>query len=38
MEALMKTCWPFYLALVFTLLVVTYVPEVSLWLPRVLGG
>jgi tripartite ATP-independent transporter DctM subunit len=34
----MRTIWPFYLALVAALLLVTYVPGFSLWLPRLLGG
>jgi tripartite ATP-independent transporter DctM subunit len=29
----MKTIWPFYAAAVVTLLVVTYIPAISLWLP-----
>ncbi|MGF1658407.1 MAG: TRAP transporter large permease [Rubrimonas sp.] len=29
----MKTIWPFYGAAVFTLMLVTYIPAVSLWLP-----
>jgi TRAP-type C4-dicarboxylate transport system permease large subunit len=29
----MKSIWPFYLAGLFVLLIVTYVPAVSLWLP-----
>lgn len=28
-----RTIWPFYLAAVVTLLIVTYIPAVSLWLP-----
>ncbi|MBC8058444.1 MAG: TRAP transporter large permease, partial [Rhizobiales bacterium] len=31
----MKTIWPFYGALIFTLMLVTYVPAFSLWLPGV---
>ncbi|MBL8299398.1 MAG: TRAP transporter large permease [Rhodanobacteraceae bacterium] len=34
-EAL-RTIWPFYLAALAVLLVVAFVPELSLWLPRVL--
>ena len=30
-----KTIWPFYGAAVATLLLVTYVPALSLWLPSV---
>jgi tripartite ATP-independent transporter DctM subunit len=29
----MRTIWPFYLAAVFVLMLVTYVPALSLWLP-----
>jgi tripartite ATP-independent transporter DctM subunit len=28
-----RTIWPFYLAAVITLMIVTYIPAVSLWLP-----
>lgn len=31
----MRTIWPFYLAAM--LLLVTFVPALSLWLPRVIG-
>ena len=31
----MRTIWPFYIAAVVTLLLVTYIPAVSLWLPSV---
>jgi tripartite ATP-independent transporter DctM subunit len=34
----MRTIWPFYAALVAALLLVTYVPGFSLWLPRLLLG
>jgi tripartite ATP-independent transporter DctM subunit len=34
----MRTIWPFYTALVAALLLVTYVPAFSLWLPRLLMG
>jgi tripartite ATP-independent transporter DctM subunit len=34
----MRTIWPFYAALVAALLLVTYVPAFSLWLPRLLLG
>lgn len=33
-----KEVWPFVIALVIALLVITYVPELSLWLPSVLMG
>lgn len=35
-EAL-RTIWPFYLALFVALMLVTFVPELTLWLPRQLG-
>jgi tripartite ATP-independent transporter DctM subunit len=28
-----KTIWPFYFAAIFTLILVTYIPSLSLWLP-----
>jgi len=34
----MKTIWPFYGALILALMLVTYVPGFSLWLPRLLIG
>lgn len=33
-EQVIRTIWPFYLALILVLLVVTFVPAVSLWLPE----
>jgi tripartite ATP-independent transporter DctM subunit len=36
-EDTVKTIWPFYLALFAALLLVTYVPAVSLWLPGVIN-
>lgn len=36
-EAL-KTIWPFYLACLVVLLIVVYVPQLSLWLPALLKG
>ncbi|MBE3636798.1 TRAP transporter large permease [Mangrovicoccus algicola] len=35
-EQAMKSIWPFYLALFAALVLVTYVPAVSLWLPSVM--
>ena len=35
-EEALKSIWPFYLAILFALILVTYVPAVSLWLPSVL--
>ena len=37
MEQVAKELWPFYGAMCVALLIVTYVPWLSLWLPRVLG-
>jgi TRAP-type C4-dicarboxylate transport system permease large subunit len=34
----MRTIWPFYSALIAALLLVTYVPAFSLWLPSVVLG
>ena len=36
-EQVIKTIWPFYMALIFVLLLVTFVPAFSLWLPGRLG-
>jgi len=36
MEAVTKSIWPFYLPMLIVLLLVTYIPELSLWLPRIL--
>jgi tripartite ATP-independent transporter DctM subunit len=33
-EEVMKKIWPFYAVMFFVLMCVTYLPEVSLWLPR----
>jgi tripartite ATP-independent transporter DctM subunit len=38
METVIKTIWPFYAAIVVALLLTTYVPAISLWLPGVLYG
>ncbi len=37
LHAVFKEAWPFTLALILVLLIVTYVPAASLWLPGVLG-
>jgi tripartite ATP-independent transporter DctM subunit len=37
MEEVSKELWPFYGAMCLALLVVTYVPALSLWLPRTFG-
>ncbi|MBN6152857.1 TRAP transporter large permease [Xanthomonas sp. AmX2] len=34
----MRTIWPFWLAALAVLLIVTFFPELSLWLPRALRG
>ncbi len=36
-EKTVRTIWPFYLALLFALALVAYVPAMSLWLPGVLA-
>jgi len=33
-----KATLPFYLCMVAALLLITFIPEISLWLPKVLGG
>lgn len=38
MEAVAKTIWPFYIAMFVVLMLVTYVPEITLWLPRYFGA
>jgi len=37
MEEVSRELWPFYGAMCAALLIITYVPAISLWLPRVLG-
>jgi tripartite ATP-independent transporter DctM subunit len=37
MEEVSRELWPFYGAMCFALLLVTYIPSISLWLPRTLG-
>ncbi len=36
-ESALRTIWPFYIAILMALILVTYVPAVSLWLPSLLG-
>ncbi|HEN3620888.1 TPA: TRAP transporter large permease [Yersinia enterocolitica] len=36
-EQVVKAMLPFYCALLLVLMLVTYIPEISLWLPRVFG-
>ena len=38
MERVVKATLPFYICMIIVLLLLTFVPEVSLLLPRVLGG
>ncbi len=37
MEQVMRGIWPFYGVLFAVLMLVTYIPSISLWLPRLLG-
>jgi tripartite ATP-independent transporter DctM subunit len=37
MEEVMRNIWPFYGVMFLVLMLVTYIPELSLWLPRYLG-
>ncbi|HTP47578.1 MAG TPA: TRAP transporter large permease [Casimicrobiaceae bacterium] len=37
MEQVMRKIWPFYAVLFVVLMLVTYIPAVSLWLPRAVG-
>jgi C4-dicarboxylate transporter DctM subunit len=37
MGALFRELWPFLLALLLALAIITYVPALSLWLPRAAG-
>ena len=36
-EQVVREIWPFYGVMFFVLMLVTYIPSVSLWLPRILG-
>lgn len=38
MEKAVKTIWPFYLAILFALMLITFIPAVSLTLPNLIGG
>ena len=38
MEKAVRTIWPFYIAILFALMLTTFVPAISLTLPRLLGG
>ena len=37
MERVVKATLPFYLCMIVTLLLITFVPAISMWLPRMLG-
>lgn len=37
-EEAVRTIWPFYLALIAALIMVTYVPATSMWLPNLVEG
>ena len=37
MEQVSKELWPFYGAMCIALLMVTYIPAISLWMPRTFG-
>ena len=37
MEQVVKSIWPFYLVMLAVLMLVTYIPAISLWLPHMLG-
>jgi TRAP-type C4-dicarboxylate transport system permease large subunit len=37
MEEVMRGIWPFYAVMFAVLMLVTYIPAISLWLPRMLG-
>jgi TRAP-type C4-dicarboxylate transport system permease large subunit len=36
-EEVMRSIWPFYAVMFMVLMLVTYMPGISLWLPRLLG-
>ena len=38
MEKVVKATLPFYLCMIVALLLITFIPGISLWLPSVLGG
>jgi len=38
MEEITRTIWPFYIAMMICLLLVTYIPGLSLWLPQMAGA
>ena len=36
-DDVMREIWPFYYVMLAVLMLVTYIPEISLWLPRTFG-
>ena len=38
MERVVKATLPFYLCMIVALLLISFIPDLSLWLPKVLGG
>lgn len=38
MEKAVRTIWPFYIAILVALMLITFVPEISLTLPSLIGG
>ena len=38
MEQAVRTIWPFYIAIFAALMLITYVPAISLTLPALIGG
>jgi TRAP-type C4-dicarboxylate transport system permease large subunit len=36
-ETVVKSMWPFFGILFSVLVLVTYIPQISLWLPRLMG-
>ncbi len=37
MQEVMRSIWPFYGVMFVVLMLVTYIPAISLWLPRLLN-
>ena len=38
MEKVVKATLPFYLCMIIALLLISYIPGISLWIPRIFGG
>ena len=38
MEKVVKATLPFYICMIITLLLITFIPQISLLLPQLLGG